>query len=156
MLKWVEITSPRLRTIHQQWMVSRGARLLPGIADYNHFAELQKSANAPSCSVLICIPPGGARATIKHRGDAVRDVVRPDVLDGMALAVSPAVGCDVVVLPFRQVCTTRQPDCRRGESGNRQADSRYEILLLPFDDGRLRVCLIHATFDITEARAREA
>ena len=49
-----------------------------------------------------------------------------------------------VSAPFYRVIRSRQPECRRGRHPHGRGMGDYEELVLPFDDGRMNVRLVHA------------
>jgi len=90
----------------------------------------------------------GGSPVIKHAGEAVRDA-NPSLSAGLPFAgIASPVSRTVIATPFQDVATRRQPDCRRGAWRMPGELREYEQLLLPFDNDHLRVCVVHAVFDL--------
>jgi hypothetical protein len=144
MIKWIDIVSPALRKVHQAWVGVRAQRLMVHVNDYNTFV-----GQAPAeLSLSVILPMDGSCPVVKHAGDAVRDA-NPALWSGLRFAdiVSP-VSRTQIATPFFNVASARQPDCRRGVWRKPGEMRDYEQLLLPFDNDHLRVCVVHAVFDL--------
>jgi hypothetical protein len=152
MIKWIDIASPALRRIHQAWVSFRGTRLMAHVNEYNRFVD-----HAPAdLSLAVILPPDGASPMVKHAGDAVRGAY-PNIWSGLRFEdIASTVGRAVIATPFHAVASSRQPDSRRGTWRSYGGETDYEQLLLPFDNDHLRVCVIHAVFDIQQRRRLSA
>ncbi len=143
-MKWIDIVSPTLRSLHQTWIGFRGTRLMAHVNDYNRFV----GHAAANVSLSVIFPTDGGSPVVKHAGDTVRQVL-PNVWAGLRFEdITSTVNRTVLSTPFHAVANGRQPDARRGQWRNVDGIQAYEQLLLPFGNDQLRVCVIHAVFDL--------
>jgi hypothetical protein len=144
-MKWIDIVSPGLKKLHQTWVGFRGTRLMVHVGDYNRF--LGHAAADKSLSVIL--PADGSSPVVKHAGADVRQAI-PNLWSGLRFEdITSTVSRTVIATPFHSVAAGRQPDVRRGSWRNPAGEVRsYEQLLLPFDNDQLRVCVVHAVFEI--------
>ena len=151
MMNWVDIVSPQLRRVHQDWMGLRAAGLMPDIRDYNAFAGSALMTSFARTSALVVIPPDGSSPTFKHVGPSLGTLL-PNVHAGSRLSdmLSPMTRHETGIL-FKRVCGTRQPETRRGKQTNNRD---FELLLLPFGDGAFRVCLVYGVYDVSMVETR--
>jgi hypothetical protein len=146
MIKWIDVVSPPLRALHQEWIRLRGAQLMPKVTEYNDFAELEPARAASALSTFVLFPADGSGPVFRHVGAQVPEPLgRCAAGTRLSALTSPLERASV--LPFQRVCTSRQPHAQRGQAGPGAWAKDHEMLLLPFSDGRLRVCLVHAVFD---------
>lgn len=146
MIKWIDILSPRLRHLHRDWLHFRAHNLMPAVADYNGFARVEAVASIQQYSAMVIMPAVG-EPQFKHVGDGLGGVL-PAYSSGMRFSdlASPVMRA-ALTGPFHRIATSRQPETRRGNTRGGET-SDYEMLLLPFCDSRLRVCIIHAVYDL--------
>lgn len=146
MINWIDILSPKLRDLHQDWIHYRGTFLMPGLQHFNNFAASPNVEDAERFSVTVILPAEGA-PVFKHIGDGLINLM-PDCKPGMRFTElrSPVVRA-TVTQPFHRITTSRQPEARRGR-GNTGVARDHEMLLLPFSDNKLRVCIVHAIYDL--------
>lgn len=144
MMKWIDIVSPNLRRFHQTWVGFRGTRLMAHLNDYNRFV-----GHAPGeASMTVILPADGTSPFVKHAGEVIRQSF-PTVWSGLRFEdIGSTVTRTMLATPFHQVGTGRQPDCRRGAWRLPGQITSYEQLLLPFDNDHLRVCVVHAVYEI--------
>lgn len=144
-IKWIDITSPALREIHQFWCGMRGVALIPHLKQYNAFVVgIEESA-----SLSAVFPVKNAPPAFRTVGVTVLKEY-PDLKSGLSFdKIQPIIARTLLTVPFHEVRSNRQPDCRRGRAGTANSGRSFEQLLLPFGDDRLRVCLVHAIFDFS-------
>ena len=143
-MKWIDIVSPTLRSLHQTWIGFRGTRLMAHVNDYNRFV----GHAAADVSLSVIFPTDGGSPVVKHAGDTVRQGL-PNVWAGLRFEdITSTVNRTVLSTPFHAVANGRQPDARRGQWRNVDGIQAYEQLLLPFGNDQLRVCVVHAVFDL--------
>ncbi len=156
MMTWIDIVSPQLRSTHQHWMSFRHARLLPHLDHYNGFVTAARGLVPDERSAVIAVPSDGGPAVFRRVGATLRATLLEGVADGRSVAEIPSVPArDTVRTHLRQVFAHRQPDCRRLMARRPEGAVDFEMLLLPFGDDQLRVCLIHALYEFRHPVARE-
>lgn len=145
MINWIDILSPKLRQLHQDWIHYRGNHMMPGVGDYNAFASIDSVTEAGAASTAVLLPAEGG-PVFKHVGGQLYDVL-PDCKSGMRFTdlKSPMVRT-AVTAPYHRIVTSRQPEIRRNRGSGDAAD--FELLLLPFSDNKLRVRIIHGVYDL--------
>ncbi|MFN4165232.1 MAG: hypothetical protein ACK4FJ_07660 [Ferrovibrio sp.] len=147
MINWIDILSPRLRHLHRDWIHFRAHNLMPAVGDYNGFAraEAVEAAQRHSATVIL---PAESGPLFKHVGDGLNGVL-PSCRSGMHFSdlASPVLRA-ALTGPFHRIASSRQPEARRSHTRGGNETSDYEMLLLPFCDSRLRVCIIHAVYDL--------
>lgn len=148
MVKWIDIVSPDLRGVHQLWCDLRNSSLIPHLKQYNAFiVSVDESASLSAVFPANRVPPA-----FRSVGAALRRDY-PTLRSGMSFTdVQPLVTRTLLTVPFHETCANRQPECRRGSVRLQSGERRYEQLLLPFGDDRLRVCLVHALYDYPAGR----
>ncbi|MEQ8395071.1 hypothetical protein [Thalassobaculum sp.] len=145
MVKWIDITSPTLRNVHQIWCEMRGDALIPHLKSYNTFLPVAHNDDT------ICAIFPAQSGSPAFRSVGVNLVYYfPDVSDGLPFAqIKSIIARTALTVPFHEVCSNRQPDCRRAKVGGGLNGRSYEQLLMPFGDDHLRVCLVHALFEFS-------
>lgn len=145
MINWIDILSPKLRQLHQDWMHYRGNHLMPSVSAYNAFASIENVERASTVSTAVLLPAEGG-PLFKHIGLHLTNVM-PDCKPGMRFSElrSPVVRA-AVTGPYHRITTSRQPEVRRNRGSNGAND--FEMLLLPFSDNKLHVRIIHAVYDL--------
>lgn len=147
-VKWIDIVSPRLREVHRIWCDLRGAHLLPHLRNYNMLLPAVRDRD----SLCAVFPARESAPAFRSVGVHVTAWF-PELHAGLRFSdIRSVMVRTAVTVPFHSVCSERQPDCRRGLIGSGSARLPYEELLLPFGDDRLRVCLVHAVFDVAATR----
>lgn len=144
MINWIDILSPKLRQLHQDWIHYRGNFLMPGVSAYNAFAGIESVTEADTVSTAVLLPAEGG-PVFKHIGLHLTNVL-PDCKPGMRFSeLRSPVTRAAVTAPYHRIATSRQPEVRRyrGSGGY-----DYEMLLLPFSDNKLHVRIIHAVYDL--------
>ena len=145
MINWIDILSPKLRQLHQDWMHFRGNFLMPSVSDYNRFARIDSVEQSGAASAAVLLPPEGG-PLFKHIGDELTDIL-PDCKPGMRFAeLRSPVTRAAVTSPYHRIAGSRQPEVRRNRGIGSDVD--VEMLLLPFCDTRLHVRIIHAVYDL--------
>lgn len=145
MINWIDILSPKLRQLHQDWIHFRGNFLMPGVSDYNRFAGIETVEQADAATVAVLLPPEGG-PLFKHVGLHLINVM-PDCKPGMRFAeLRSPVTRAAVTAPYHRIVSTRQPEVRRNRGSDGAPD--FEMLLLPFCDSKLHVRIIHAVYDL--------
>lgn len=144
MIRWIDIVSPRLRTVHQAWCALRGQSLIPHLKSYNGFiSRVQEDVS------LAAIFPGQPKPPSFRAVGSVVAFVIPELKAGMAFNEIPSVGVRTfLTMPFHDVSGARQPDCRRGNLRGMASGRPFEQLLLPFGDDQAHVRLVHALFEL--------
>lgn len=148
MINWIDILSPKLRQLHRDWVHYRGTLLMPAVGDYNSFVRAPAAEAADDFAIAVLLPADGA-PVFKHVGSGLAAVM-PDCRSGMKFTdLKSPVLRTTVTQPFLRVGHSRQPEARRSRHDTTTAAARdHEMLLLPFSDSRLRVCIIHAVYDL--------
>lgn len=145
MISWIDILSPKLRQLHQDWIHFRGNFLMPGVSDYNAFASADAVERAGGSSAAVLLPPDGG-PLFKHIGSDLGRIL-PDCKSGMRFAeLTSPVTRAAVTAPYHRIVSTRQPEVRRHRGSDGAPD--FEMLLLPFSDNKLHVRIIHAVYDL--------
>lgn len=146
MIKWIDIFSPHLRAIHQDWMALRGAHIMPHLRDYNRFVSSPLLTAEADRSVCIIAPTDG-KPVVRSVGGKLQTVL-PSCRSGMRLAdACPAIERNLLALQLMRVLQSRQAETRRGRYHVGRDAKEFELLFLPFADEGLRVCLVHAIYD---------
>jgi hypothetical protein len=147
MIKWIDIISPRLKALHQEWMALRESQIMPHLGSYNRFATSATGMIEAVRSICVVAPPDG-KPIVKHIGSELQPLM-PACRNGMRLcdACSPAER-NPVVLQLPRVLMSRQPESRRSRQRLGGETREIEVLFLPFGDDRLRVCLVHVIYDL--------
>lgn len=147
MINWIDILSPKLRQLHQDWIHYRGSYLMPGVQHYNSFAAAPTVEDAQRFSVTVILPAEGA-PVFKHIGEGLINLM-PDCKPGMRFTElkSPVIRA-VVTQPFHRIVNSRQPETRRGRRDTSAVGHDHEMLLLPFSDTKLHVRIVHAVYDL--------
>lgn len=146
-VKWIDITSQALREVHQLWCGLRGKALIPHLKDYNNFVvRIEEDASLSAIFPVKNAPPAfrTVGVTVLHDYPSLKDGISFD-------EIKPIIDRTLLTVPFHEVRSNRQPDCRRGQFGHANRGRTFEQLLLPFGDDRLRVCLVHAIFEFSQA-----
>jgi len=144
MINWIDILSPKLRQLHQDWMHYRGNFLMPGVGTYNAFAGIESVTEADAVSTAVLLPAEGG-PLFKHIGLQLTNVL-PDCKPGMRFSeLRSPITRAAVTAPYHRIVASRQPEVRRNR-GSGGYD--YEMLLLPFSDNKLHVRIIHAVYDL--------
>ncbi len=144
MINWIDILSPSLRQLHQDWIHYRGNFLMPGVSDYNAFAGLDSVAQAGAVSTAVLLPAEGG-PLFKHIGLKLINVL-PDCRPGMRFSeLKPPVTRAAITAPYHRIVSSRQPEVRRSRGSD---GYDFEMLLLPFSDSKLHVRIIHAVYDL--------
>jgi hypothetical protein len=147
-VRWIDIVSPHLREIHREWCGLRGAHLVPHLRLYNAFLP-----SVPARDSVCAVFPASAAAPSFRSVGANPLRCFAGLRDGRLFTeIASVVERTALTVPFHEVRTARQPDCRRGTVGDPQRGRAFEQLLVPFADDHLRVCLVHAVFDLAPAR----
>jgi hypothetical protein len=145
MINWIDILSPGLRQLHQDWIHYRGHHLMPGVSDYNAFASIDTVETAADASVAVIMPTEGG-PVFKHVGAALSAIL-PDCRSGLRFAdVKPPVTRAAITSPYHRIVSNRQPEVRRNRGSGFGAD--FEMLLLPFSDNKLNVRVVHTIYDL--------
>jgi hypothetical protein len=146
MIKWIDILSPRLRAIHQDWMALRDAYIMPHLRDYNRFISSPLLASDAGKAVCIVAPVDG-KPVVRSVGGKL-EAVLPSCRNGMRLAdACPAIHRNPLALQLPRVLQSRQAETRRGRYRAGRDVGEFEVLFLPFGDDGLRVCLVYAIYD---------
>lgn len=144
-MKWIDVVSPTLRKLHQTWVGFRGNRLMAHVNEYNRFV----GHAAADMSLCVLFPGDGSSPVIKHAGDAIRRQVLPNVWAGLRFEdITSTLNRTQLATPFHAVANARQPNSRFGQWRSSEGIQAYEQLLLPFDNDQLRVCVVHAVYDL--------
>ena len=144
MINWIDILSPKLRKLHGDWIHFRGPHLMPSVTDYNTFARAESVDQASDHSASVILPAEGG-PLFKHVGPDLCAAL-PGCAPGMRFSdISSPAHRAAVTAPFHRIVSSRQPEVRR-RRGNSERD--FEMLLLPFCDNKLRVCIIHCIVDL--------
>lgn len=152
MIKWIDVVSPTLRDLHKTWIEMRGPQMMAGLRDYNRFV----GHAPPETSLAVIVPIDGGSPLIKHAGESVMEIL-PVCRNGITFAEMPSPTMRAIVAgPIHQICTSRQPDCRRGAIRTPFGAIRFEQLLLPFANDRLKVCVVHSIYDLSAPERRGA
>lgn len=150
MINWIDIVSPHLRQLHRDWMYYRGTYMMPEVQAYNAFADIDTVSEAAAISATVVLPAEGSPA-FKHVGAALADIL-PGCRSGMKFTeITAPLARAAATGPFLRICHSRQPEARRLPGSRiRNGDLPHdnELLLLPFGDRKLRVCIIHAVYDL--------
>lgn len=143
---WIDIASPDLRAVHQEWIRLRGSRILPTLDDFENFARSAgaMAARDRSASVLV---PSNDTPVFRQIGSAVARLVGGCTPGDRISAMRSMVDRVNIAQPFQKVVSTRQPICRR-QQPNAKGENAHELLMLPFSDGGFKVRLIHAVYDL--------
>jgi hypothetical protein len=146
LISWIDIVSPQLRSVHQEWIKLRRAWIMPSVGDYNAFATAM-SEGISERSALILVPQNGRKPTFKYVGSEARMFLQ-DCAEGVSLShISSALRRQAITSPLLRVCESRQPECRRlVRLANPQGISP-ELLLLPFGDHDRKVCVVHMIYE---------
>jgi hypothetical protein len=143
---WVDIVSPRLRALHQEWIRWRGSKMMPGLPDYKGFLITEAATLTAPFTASVAVPSDADSSLIRHVAPPVAGLMGGCQTGQRLLDLTSMVDRVRVAQPFRRIVAGRQPECRRQPPG--RSDQGHEALLLPFGDGGLKVRLIHAAFDI--------
>lgn len=145
MINWIDILSPKLRQLHQDWIYYRGNHLMPRVGDYNAFASIESVEATASVSASVILPAEGG-PLFKHLGPQLTNIL-PDCRSGMRFSdlKSPVIRA-AVTGPYHRIVASRQPEVRRNRGSDGSRD--FEMLLLPFSDNKLHVRIIHAVYDL--------
>jgi hypothetical protein len=148
-INWIDIVSPHLRRLHRDWMLYRGTEMMPELQFFNAFADGEAANEAADASATVVVPIEGS-PVFKHVGAALGAAL-PACRSGMRFAdIASPLSRAAVTGPFLRICHSRQPEARR-MPGSRTGDDvprNNELLLLPFGDRKLRVCIVHAVYDL--------
>ncbi|WP_445682434.1 hypothetical protein [Radicibacter daui] len=146
MIRWIDIVSPRLRSVHQAWCTLRGHGIIPHLKSYNGFVG--SPAVQENFSLAAVFPEMPKPPSFRAVGSVVSFVI-PELQPGMSFAdISSIPVRTFITTPFHEVETARQPDCRRGNLRGMASGRPFEQLLLPFGDDKARVRLVHALFEL--------
>jgi hypothetical protein len=148
-INWIDIVSPRLRQLHRDWLHYRGSFMMPEVQAYNAFADIDTVTEAAPVSATVVLPAQG-QPVFKHVGAALRDTL-PGCRSGMSFAeLAPPLTRAAATGPFMRITHSRQPEARRlhGSHAGNDVPRDNEMLLLPFGDSKLRVCIVHAVYDL--------
>ncbi|QDO97160.1 hypothetical protein FNB15_07700 [Ferrovibrio terrae] len=145
MINWIDILSPKLRQLHQDWIHYRGNFLMPSVTDYNAFASVETVEESSASSAAVLLPAEGG-PVFKHIGLHLTNII-PDCKPGMRFAeLRSPVTRAAVTAPYHRIVTARQPEVRRNRGSHGAPD--FEMLMLPFCDARLHVRIIHTIYDL--------
>lgn len=145
-IAWIDIASPDLRAVHQGWIRLRGSRILPTLEDYEGFVRGAGAIAARDRCASVLVPPNDT-PIFRQIGSVVAKLVGGCVSGDRINAMRSMVDRVNIAQPFQKVVTARQPICRR-QQPNAKGQNAYEVLMLPFSDGNLKVRLIHAVYDL--------
>lgn len=142
MIAWIDITSPGLRSIFNEWCGFRKNKLIPSVDDCNDF-----SLNVPQQNLIsVVVPKARGEAFFRYVGDLGHQIA-PKAHPKQKLGnLTPVPERVVTTTPFYQSIRSSQPYCRRGEYVSGTNKRPYEQLVLPFADANGRVCLVDAVF----------
>lgn len=145
-IAWIDIASPTLRSVHQEWIRLRGSRILPTLNDYESFSRSAAAAATRDRTASLMVPPNDT-PVFRRIEPAVARLVGGCGPGDRITAMSSMVDRVNVAQPFQKVVSMRQPICRR-QQPNARGENAHEVLMLPFGDGGLKVRLIHAVYDL--------
>jgi|GEM_PF-2997096 len=145
MMQWIDIVSPRLRSVHQEWIKRRSASLMPDLRIYNDFAS-QPPAHLAHDVAVTALVPAAEMPIVRHVGQKLASMLS-SCRNGISFAdlVTPTEQT-AIVMPVQRACRTRQPECRRMASRT-PGEKGIEMLVLPFGDGGVHVRVVHVIFD---------
>jgi hypothetical protein len=145
-IAWIDIASPSLRSVHQEWIRQRGSKLLPTFADYEAFTQSNAVSSLEDRAASLLVPPNDA-PVFRRIQPSVARLVGGCTPGDRVTAMSSMADRVNIAQPFLKVVSTRQPLCRR-QQPNARGENAHEVLMLPFSDGGLKVRLIHAVYDL--------
>lgn len=130
------------------WCGFRERSFLPHLSHYNAFVTSVRDET----SLSVIFPSQKEPPQFRAVGSEIQTVY-PALRDGLSFAsLEPITLRTTLTMPFHEVRTSRQPDCRRGTTGHRVGGLGFEELLLPFGDDHFQVRLIHALFAFADGR----
>jgi hypothetical protein len=146
-IAWIDIASPELRIVHQEWIRIRGSKMMPTMADHQNFLVTAPVHAGRERSAALTIADHGAVPVFRVIGPAVAHLQGGCLAGDRITDMASMVDRVNVALPFTKIVSTRQPACRRQQPTARDAQG-HEVLMLPFGDAGMRVRLIHAVYDL--------
>ncbi|MBX3454406.1 hypothetical protein [Ferrovibrio sp.] len=153
---WIDVLSPSLRKLHNDWLLFRGNFMMPDVQDFNTFANAPEVMAIEAASATVMLPMQGD-PIFKHVGGLLLDLL-PDCRSGMSFgAMRSPISRAAVIGPFMRIARSRQPETRRLQRSSAiEVKHDCEILLLPFADRKLRVCVVHAVYDLSGINWKKA
>lgn len=142
MIGWIDITSPALRNIFQEWCGFRHNKIVPDVGDYNDF-----SVNIPQQNLIsVVVPRTRSEAYFRFIGSFGHRMA-PRASSKLRLdQITPLPDRLATANPFYRAIRAGQPYCRRAEYDRGNNRRQFEQLVLPFADRAGRVCLVDAVF----------
>ncbi len=156
MTGWIDILSPTLRKLHADWLIFRGNFMMAQVGNFNTFAQIDTVTAVEPTSATVILPAQGP-PIFKHVGGLLSQML-PGCQSGMSFTdLRSPLSRATATAPFLRVCTSRQPEARRfGRNTATEVNLDCEMLLLPFSDRKLRVCVIQAVYDLSGINWKKA
>ena len=146
MIGWIDIVSPRLRKVHQQWLWRRGPALIPHMEEYEAFSAAARAAE--DFAIVMFMSSDQSNGLVMQAGDEIQ-LVLPGLAVGKPFGSRqlPRQRIGLALWPA-MACKTGQPLCERGLIDNCGSQVDFEVLTLPFANNQEKTGMVYTVFDI--------